>query len=560
MVIWKSRKAGDFLWLANALAAIVLVNLLAAEFFFRADLTEEKRYTIKPQTKQVLKALEEDVYVEVFLEGELNAGFRRLRKNIEETLEEFRVYSGNRVKIVFTDPTTAIGENARNEFMKDLAARGIQPTNVTYKKDGQRVEKIIFPGAVVSYGGIETGVMLLKGNKAATSEEVINQSVEGIEYELANAIYKLANNERGRIGFVTGHGELDSLEIASFNNDLLEFYDVFKVDLRKGTTLSKYNAIVVAKPLSKYEEREKYRLDQYVMNGGRLLLLLDRVKASIDSASRENYFAVPMESNLDDLLFRYGVRINPDLVQDQQASLYPVVTGQSGGKPQVQLLDWPYYPLINSYPPHPVTRNLDAVLHRFASSIDTVKAEGIRKTPLMLTSPYSKISGAPVHISINNLRKTDPGGFTEKYIPTAYLLEGSFTSLFRNRFLPEGVDSAGFKPTGKQSKIIVVSDGDLMRNEINPRTGQPQPLGFDPFTNYTFANREFLLNALSYLTQENGLIQTRTRQVILRPLDKEKIASGKTQWQIINLGVPLVLLVVFGIVRSYLRKRKYARF
>jgi ABC-2 type transport system permease protein len=561
MVNWKSRKLGDILWFANAMVAIVLINLLASDHFFRIDLTEEDRYSIKDQTRTILRDLEDDVYVEVFLEGELNAGFKRFQKSILETLDEFKVYSDNKVHYVLTNPSAAAGKKAQSEFMADLATRGVQPTNVIDTKDGQRSEKIIFPGVIVSYGGAETGVTLLKGNKARTPEEEINQSIEGIEFELANAIYKLANTERKRIGLITGHGELDSLEIASFNNDLLEVYDVFTVNLDHKNTLANYDALILAKPTRTFSALDKYKLDQYIMQGGNVMFLIDKLEASMDSASREDYFAMPYDLNLDDLLFRYGVRINPVLVQDQSSSLYPVVTGQSGGKPQFRMMNWPFFPLINHYADHPITRNLDAVVLKFANSIDTVKAEGIRKTPLLMTSAASKSITAPVKVSVNELRQqTTPEGFTSGGIPTGYLLEGTFTSLFKNRFAPDGAAQTPAAEQTKPAKLIVIADGDIIRNELNPRSGQPQPLGFDPFSNYTFANRDLLMNALAYLTEKNGLIQARNKQVKIRPLDREKAQGEKMKWQVLNLALPLVLLMVYGIARTYWRRKKFASF
>ena len=327
MVNWKSRKLGDYLFFANGIVLVVLINLLASHYFFRVDLTDEKRYSIKPQTHEILDNLEEEVYVEVYLEGELNAGFRRFQKAIRETLEEFRIYSDNKVNYIFTNPATAKGQQAQAEFMNDLGRRGIQPTNVIDTKDGQRVEKIIFPGAIVSAGGMESGLMLLKGSTAKTSDERINQSIENIEFELINTIYKLANTNRKRIGLVTGHGELDGAGIASFNNDLLEVYDVYKTNLATATDLPKYTARIIAKPHTAFSQVDKFRLDQYIMQGGKVVFLLDKLDASMDSASLENYFAVPYDLNLDDQLFKYGVRINPDLIQDQSAAPYPVVTG-----------------------------------------------------------------------------------------------------------------------------------------------------------------------------------------------------------------------------------------
>jgi ABC-2 type transport system permease protein len=559
MVNLKNKKTGDFLLLANGMVLVLLINLVASDYFYRFDLTEEKRFSLKDQTKTLLSELDDQVYIEVYLEGELNASFRRLRNSIRELLDEFRVYSGNKVKVNFMDPATALSQQARNEFIEELTLKGVTPTRVVERKDGQTSEKLIFPGAVVSYGGLETGVMLLKDIQARTAEERINQSIEGLEYALANAIFKLANIDRKRIGFVQGHGELDSLAAASFNNALLEVYDVFKVNLGRKTALTDYDALIIAKPTRAFSETDKYKLDQYVMQGGSVMFLLDKLEATMDSASREDYFAFPYELRLDDLLFKYGVRINNDLVQDRTAGLYPVVTSQQGGKPQVQLMDWPFFPLVNRYADHPVTRNLDAVILKFASSIDTVKAEGIAKTPMAFTSPYSRKVAAPVPASINEIRRNvKPESFSSGPIPVAYLLEGKFTSLYKNRFLPDGVDQESFKADGDPAKIIVFADGDLARNDVNPRTGNPQQLGLDPFTNYTFANEELLMNAIAYLTDENGLIMARTKAVKIRPLNKEKLRTEKTKWQVVNLVAPLVLLLLYGALSVYFRKRKFA--
>lgn len=561
MVGLNTKRTGDLLLLANGLVLLVLINLLASNYFFRLDLTEEKRFSIKQPTKQMLKQLEDNVYVEVYLDGELNASFRRLQKSIRETLEEFRIYSDNKVQFVFTDPSTAMSQKARNEFMQDLMNKGIVPTNVVDPKDGQVTERIIFPGALISYGGFETGVNLLKGNKALTAEEKINQSIESIEYELANVINNMANADRKRIGFTTGHGELDSLEIASFNNALLESYSVVRVDLKKKKSLDRYDALIVAKPTREFSQSEKYKLDQYIMQGGKVLFLLDKLEATMDSASQENYFAFPYNTNLDDQLFKYGVRLNLDLVQDRLAAKYPVVTGEVESKAQMQFMDWPFFPLVNRYANHAITRNLDAVVTRFISTLDTVKAEGVTKTPLLFTSQYSRKIAAPVAININDIRKNlKAEDYTLSYLPVGYLLEGKFTSVFKNRFLPDDADKNLFKDQSASTKLIVFADGDLARNDINPRTGQPQQLGYDQFARYTFANQELLMNAVNYLVNGDGLIAARNKEVKIRPLDKEKIRTERTKWQVINLVVPVTILILYGIVRSLIRKRKYASF
>jgi ABC-2 type transport system permease protein len=559
MVTWKnSKRTGDLLLLANVLVWVVLLNALASFYFFRLDLTEEKRYTIQPQTKVLLQSLEDELFVEVFLEGkELNPEFRRLQKSIRETLDEFRIYSNNKVKFTFTDPLQATNERARNEFIADLNARGVSPRNVIETRNGERVEKFVFPGALVSYQGFEAGVMLLRGSRAQN----INQSIEEIEFELANAIHKLSNTNRKRIGLLRGHGELDSLGFASFNNALLEQYDVFKVSLNRKAALTGYDLIVVAKPTQPFSEADKYKLDQYIMRGGKVMFLLDRLDVDMNQVSQEDYLAFPYDLNLDDQLFKYGVRINPDLIQDRVSGRYPIVVGGDRNQPQIMQLEWPFFPLANQYAQHPVTRNLDATLFRFVSSIDTVKATGVRKTPLVYSSVYARKVMAPVKVTVNDLRRQmRDEAFTSGPIAMGYLLEGKFTSLYKNRFAPEGVETANFTEESLPTKLVVMADGDLARNDVNPRDGNPQPLGLDPFTQYTFSNQDLLLNTVAYMLDENGLIKARNKEVKVRPLDKIKIKNERTFWQVLNLGLPVFVIIVFGFARAYWRRLKYSRF
>jgi ABC-2 type transport system permease protein len=558
---WKrSKKIEDLLVLANALLFVIILNVLGSWYFFRIDLTEEGRYTIKPQTEKLLANLDDAVYVEVFLEGELNPGFERFKKSIRETLEEFRIYSDDRIQYRFTDPNLAMGAKARNEFIAELSSKGIAPRNVIENKDGKRVEKLVFPGALISYGGMETGVMLLKGNAMQGSQQVLNQAIEGIEYELANAIHKLTNLDRKKIGFVMGHGELSGLSIASFENSLNEQYDLGSVALREKEKLSDYDALILAKPTQEFSPLDKYNLDQYLMKGGRVLFLLDRLDAVMDSASSDNYFAFPYELNLDDQLFKYGIRINQDLIQDRVAGRYPIVVSNEG-KPQIMQMEWPFFPLINQYADHPITRNLDASLLKFTSTMDTIKAIGIKKTPLLFSSPYSRRAVAPVKVGVNDLRnQLQSDTFNESRLPVGYLLEGKFTSVYKNRFAPDGADAAGFLEESIPTKLIVIADGDIIRNDINQRDGSVQPLGFDPFSQYTFANQDLLLNSIAHLVEEDGLIKARNKEIKIRPLDKEKVMKERLFWQAVNLVVPIVLVIIFGLSRSYWRKIKYSKF
>lgn len=558
MVNWKSKRLGDLLILGNGLALVVLVNLFASLFFFRIDLTEEKRHSIKPVTREMLKTLEDVVYVEVYLDGDLNAEFKRLRNAIRETLEEFRIYSNGKIQYKFTNPMSALSQKAQTEFLQELASKGIQVLPVIETNEGERVEKRIVPGALVSYDGNEKGVMLFKQNIAASSQEVINQSIEGLEYELASTILALNTTDRKKITFLDGHGELDSLATASLRSVLREQYEVRQVNITEADSVTG-DVVIIAKPVHRFSEIDKLKLDQYLLRGGNLMMFIDQMHASMDSASMENNFAFPYETGLQDQLFKYGVRVNPDLVQDAFSATYPVVVSEVGGQPQIVPMEWPFFPLIHRYANHSITRNMDASLTRFISSIDSVRADGVTKTPLLTTSEYSRKLSAPVKVTINDLRDVNPQDFNGGVTPVAWLLEGNFTSLYKNRFLPEGFSKAGFLENGA-GKIIVVGDGDFVRNDINPRNGMPQELGKDPISGRVFANERIVTNMVAYLTNQGGLITTRNKEIEARPLEKDKVRNERVKWQAINLGLPILFIVVFGVLLSWLRKRTYASF
>ncbi|WP_205503928.1 gliding motility-associated ABC transporter substrate-binding protein GldG [Rufibacter psychrotolerans] len=555
----ESRRRQDWTFFLVAVGLLLLLNFVASRYFFRIDLTEDKRYTISDQTKALLGNLREPVQVTVYLEGEFPAGFRRLQNSIRETLEEFRLYSDGRVQYQFVDPNANTNEQARNQFYTQLAQKGLQPTNLFAQEGDKKVEKIVFPGALISAGTKETAATLLKGSQAAAPEERLNQSIEGLEYELASAIRKVASASAGRIGVVQGHGELWLPQAADFLGTLSEYYTVNRVELAQVPDLNNFNLVVLMKPTQPFSELDKYKMDQFLMRGGKLLFLLDGVRASLDSISEQGALAFPYDLNLQDMLFRYGVRVNPDLVQDLNSSFIPMVTGYMGNQPQTQLVPWRYYPLITNFSNLPLTRNLDAVQTKFVSSLDTVKAVGIKKSPLLWTSQYSRKRESPVSISLNDPRvDRDPRLFKENAIPVGYLLEGKFQSVFRNRPVPEGA-TIPFQAQGKASQVVVFSDGDLAANDVDPRSGRPLELGFDRYTRARFANKELLKNVADYLLDEKGLIELRGKEIKLRPLDKAKLREERTKWQAINLGLPLVLLLSFGVVKFWLRKRKYAR-
>ncbi|UOG76700.1 gliding motility-associated ABC transporter substrate-binding protein GldG [Hymenobacter tibetensis] len=558
----QSRKRRDLLRFLAVVGVLLLVNFIGQQFFFRLDLTQEKRYTMSGATRQLLTGLKQPITVTVYLDGDFPPAFRRLQQAVRETLNEMQVYGGSNLKYVFIDPSAAGTEKARNEYYASLFKKGLAPTNLGANENGKRVEKIIFPWATVSAGGKEQQVLLLRGNQAAPSDVRLNQSIEGLEYELASAIRKLSPGKRKLIGVVEGHGELSNAEAGDLIGSLSQYYDVYRVDLSKVRDLRALSAVIVAKPATAYSEPEKFKLDQFITQGGNALFFVDAMRVNLDSAARTGMLSFPQPLNLDDLLFKYGVRVNPDLILDLNSGVIPLVTGQEGNKPKVEPMPWQFYPLVNNFSTHPITRNLDAVYTKFVSTIDTVKATGVRKTPLFFTSRYSRVLPSPVPVNLNDARlQPDRKLYKDKFKPVGYLLEGQFRSLYANRAQP---GTTQFQPTtspqAKPAKVLVVSDGDLVRSELDPKTGRPFRLGFDRLANTEFANRELVLNAVDYMLDETGLISVRGKQITLRPLDKLKVIEQRRSWQLLNLVAPLVLLGVFGAVRAWRRKRRYAGF
>ena len=556
----KEQKLHIVLQSVIVVLSVWLVNQVASRNPLRLDLTEEGRYTVSEATKQLLRNLEEDVFFEIYISGELPSNFERFQKSIQEMLEQFAIESGNNVKFQFSDPNQANNTQARNQFYQSLMERGIEPTNLTYTSaDGNQMQKLIFPGGIVSKGMGEVPVNLLKGNRASGYEEQLNQAVEGLEYQLASAIAKLENSSTGKIGYVLGHGSPDSLEIAGFRNAVLSKYDLFNINLEGRNELVGYDAIVVAKPSQRFNEKEKYLLDQYLMKGGNLLFFIDAMSVNLDSVFGEGTVAIPRELNLTDQLFRYGVRINQNYILDINSGQFPVVTGNIGDQPQIQMIPWPFYPVMTNFTNHPSVRNLDAILGQFISEVDTVKAEGVRKTPLLSTSQYTKVLGPPVRVAFNDLRgDLQPERFTDGPKTIGYLLEGDFTSLYANRLVPAGFDKSEFIPKGKKSKVIVFGDGDIIRNEIDPESGEPVALGVEPFSGATYANEDFILNVLDYMVDDSGLLEARSREVKIRPLDRVKVRNEKTKWQFINVVLPVVIIVFMGGLKWFFRRKKYA--
>ncbi|GAB3914822.1 gliding motility-associated ABC transporter substrate-binding protein GldG [Larkinella knui] len=540
------------------LAVLVVVNLLSSFLFFRIDLTEEGRYTLSEATENLLTNLDDDVHVNVYLTGNLPPAFERLETSIRETLSEFQARSGKNLTYRFIDPTANPDAKKRAEQQTQLIQKGLAPTNLNFNREGnQRTEQLIFPWALVSYKGREQPVLLLRGNRSNSSEEQLNQSIENVEYELASAIRRLTIKEKKVLGVAVSYTNVEPLRLSDLLATLNEFYDIKLINLQDSRDLVGLDGLIVPKPDRAFSEADKYKIDQFVVNGGKALFFVDGLK--IDSVGREGTFAQPLDLNLNDLFFRWGIRVNNDIIKDLSCAMIPLNVGDMGDKPNVQMLPWRFFPLINTFGKSPIVRNLDAIYTRFTSTLDTVQAAGIAKTPLLMTSQYTKILKAPALVSYNEARQQpDPRTYNNGVKMIACLLEGRFQSLYTNRILPGDPRAAAFKAQGQPTKIVVCSDGDLLINDINYRTNAPYPLGYERFSKNTFANKDFVVNAVNYLLDDNGIITARTKQVMLRPLDKIRLREDRLSWQLLNLLGPVVLVGLVGVIWQIARRRKYA--
>lgn len=560
-------------YIQRALVIILVligVNIAAAYFHGRWDLTAEKRYTLTSGTKQLLRQLNSPVDIEVFLKGDYPASFKQLAQSTQELLDEFREYGKQNIRVTFINPGQGLSDSSRMKFFGELTAQGIMPFNMKVQEDANESysEKLIFPGALVHYKGKTIGVNLLKNQGGQDPLQTMNSSEALLEYQFANAISKLQEEKKPLVGYMLGHGESLGAEVYDALTTLQSGYGLDTLTLQSVPAIPQdFNIILFAKPAAAFSDQDKLKIDQYVMNGGKVLWFLDETNAAMDSLhQRSEFLAFDRGLNLEDLLFRYGVRINQDLVQDLQSDIVPLVVGNVGNRPQIQPVPFPYFPMLTPTGAHPIVKNMDMVLSRFVSSMDTVKAEGVKKTILLTTSRSSRRVRIPAQVSWD-IVKTKPNirEYREQHIPAAVLLEGRFTSVFRNRLDQatmaafQQVSGHPFRETADTAnKMIVVSDGDLIANAVSRKDG-PLQMGINEFNpGFAFANKEFFLNCLEYLSGKSGIMESRNKELALRLLDTEKIKKEKTKWQAICFLVPIGLVLLFAMVFQFVRQRKFA--
>lgn len=565
----ETTKRKKYIQRAIAVVAVLIgINIAAAYVHGRKDLTAEKRYTLTTGTRELLRNLDSTVTIEVFLEGDFPASFRQLAQSTRELLDEFREYGQQHIRYTFVNPGQGMSDSARLAYLGELTAQGIKPFNMTVQKDAQEgySEKLIFPGALVHYKGRSIGVNLLKSQGGADPLTSLNNSEALLEYQFSSAIDQLVKTERPLVGYMLGNGESLGAEVYDALNTMQQQYSLDTITLQGVPAIPKdFDVLLFSRPSQPFSDVDKLKLDQYLMRGGSIIWYLDANNAAADSLQQHNeYIAFDRGLNLEDLLFRYGVRINQDLIQDMQCDVVPMVVGNVGNRPQIQPMQFVYFPLLVPTGAHPVVKNMDFVLSHFASSMDTIKNEGVRKTILLTSSRHSKTIKIPTRVSWDILKaQPTPRDFRQSFLPVAVLLEGRFTSLYRHRLDPAtlaALQSSGhpFREQSEETKMIVVSDADIMGNSVSRKNG-PLQMGVNEFNpGFAFGNSEFFQNSLEYLTSDGRIMESRNKELTLRLLDTEKVKQQHTRWQIICFAVPVAIVLLFAMVFQFIRQRKFA--
>lgn len=559
------QKKKDLIQLFGVILGIIVLNILAQFAFTRIDFTKEKRYTISDISINILRNLKEPVSVTVYLEGEFPSGFKRLSRATKDLLSDYKAYADGNLQFEFVDLLKERSQQEKEGIIEELENIGIYSTKLDVETESGRTNQLIIPYAIVNYNEKTIPVNLLQTRIGLNPQEVLNNSIQNLEYAFSSAIKKVSSGGKPRVGFTEGHGELSDLQLQDAMKSLSDGYEAGRIDLASITFdgLAKLKVMVIAKPATAFSEVEKYKIDQFLMRGGKIIWTIDQVNADLEnmrnSAGGEQ-LAFQNKLNLDDQLFTYGVRINYDLVGDMNSAQIPVSVGEVGGQAQIQLVPWLFYPIIMPISTHPLVKNLEGIKTEFINTIDTIGVANVRKTILLTTSPYNRELQAPTIVSLNMIEDTpDPERFQSPPKAVSVLLEGQFKSNFLNRAIPDGAIGGGETiAKSNYTKMLVFSDGDVFKNDVIEKDGSTLPLGFDRYTQQSFGNKTFLLNVVDFLTDDAGLIDLRTKEIQLRLLDKGKIVAEKTNWQLINTTIPLIMLILFGIFQHIYRKRKYA--
>ncbi|WP_296684312.1 gliding motility-associated ABC transporter substrate-binding protein GldG [Flavobacterium sp.] len=546
------------------IVTLLVLNTIGSFFFYRFDLTKDKRYTLSPTSLHIIEQVKNPLYIKVYMQGELPSEFKRLQLETRQMLEEFQGYNSN-IVFEFIDPLE--DDSTSMDNIKELYRKGLTPINISVDDKGKQSQAMVFPWAIAVYDNKEVNIPLLKNIMGASTTDKVIGSVQHLEYSIADALNKITQNKQKKIAIIKGNGELHEAYIAKFLLQTKESYhigpftldSVAKQPINTLEALKNYDLAIIAKPTEAFSESEKQVLDQYIVSGGKTIWLIDQVVAEMDSlySPTGSALAFTRDLNLNDFFFKYGVRIYPDLVKDEQGSPIKLATGEQGSATQFQEFNWKFAPQIYPQSKHPIVKNLGGIKFDFANAIDTLK-NGIKKTVLLQSSQYSKRIGTPTEINLNSVNEeTTPADYLNKgNIPLAVLLEGNFHSMFENRVL--AFDQTDFQAKGKPGKMIVISDGDVIKNQLDKNL-LPVELGYDQRSGNLYDNKDFLMNCVNYVLDDTGLINIRSKDLDLPLLDKEKVYENYTYIQFLTIGLPIVILTVFGFLFTFLRKRKYSR-
>jgi gliding-associated putative ABC transporter substrate-binding component GldG len=571
-----SRKAAGLLQLAIGVACVILVLFIGSFIRVRADLTSEKRFTLTDATKNLVDSLKDVVFVKVYLRGNLPADLQRLGTSVRDLLDEMRVRNPDLLQYEFIDPSASQDPETRNKVYETLQKEGLQYTSIRTEDKGAQSEVIVWPGAIITYRGKSLPLQLLKSQLRATDAEMVNRSVNNLEYEMASAIRQITSTRRPKVAFLEGQGELAKIAVQDLTDALGEQYDVSRVringqvdalsDKLEGVRyrINKFDALIIAKPDSSFSTKDQFILDQFVMNGGKVLWAVDAMDPHLDSL-RTNQFsmATPLDLGIDKLLFAYGVRINKDLLLDKQCAPIQLYTHPYGDQPRLETLPFPFEPLVMAYGSNPIVNNIDPVHLKLASSMDTIGLDSARSTILLTTSRYTRVLRNPVRVSLAVVdmdlaldRNNNP------FQTVAVLTQGKFRSAFAGRMdMPDSVLQAiGYREWSPRTAQIFVSDGDAIANPVDLARGTYFPLGYEKAARAkVFGNREFFVNAMNYLLDDQSLISIRSRAIRLHQLDPKRIEVQRTAIQAANVLLPILIGLLGGFVLYLLRKRRFAR-
>ena len=549
------------------LAVIIAINIAAGIFNVFVDLTEDKRFTLSDSTINFIENVDDIIYVRVLLDGEFPAGFKRLRAATLDRLEQFAAVNPN-MEYNFEDPMEGTVDEIKQR-QERFRSMGMGPTTLTIADGDQRTQKLIYPFAVINYGSRQTVVNLLEPQGGMDQETALNNSINLLEFKIANAIQKLTRKDLPNIVISTGHGELPDFQTARLEQELKPYFDTGRLNLDSLVQLKPEDVqlLIMPAPQTTIPEKTQFVIDQYIMNGGKVLWLIENFKVNLDSINvNQLYVPKPVEHGLDDILFKYGVRVSKNLIMDLKCGEIPQVVGQSGGKAQTMNFPWYYHVVANSDSNQPIVKNINPVKFKFPSTIEVLEREdGIKKEVLMQSSEYSRFQIYPMRLTFEILRvDPDESTFNKGPQPIAVLLEGEFESFFKNRVSAESQDvlrqiGTSFTEKSPPTKQIVISDVDFMKNKYDPNTGQISAIGLSQLErNKVYeGNRSLILNSIEYLVDDFGLLEARSKDFKLRLLDKVKTKTESTKWQVINILMPLVLLWLFAFLFYFWRKRKY---